>query len=131
MVDPFRYRRPQEEERNVFDPPGLFVQPAPAPPAGSIKNLSLSRQEASATVELQQPGVVLFKVTYHPGWRAALDGAAVPTIVLTPGLLGVAVPAGVHTLQLTYRSGWLKVALLLVGVLFAVAIDRVPAAQPR
>jgi len=132
MVDPFRYRRPQEqEERNVFDPPGLFVQPAPAPPAGSIKNLAFSRQEASATVELQQPGVVLFKATYHPGWRAVLDGAPVTTMVLTPGLLGVPVPAGMHALRLTYRAGWLKIALLLVGVLLAVTIDRMPAAQPR
>ena len=125
MVDPFRYVPPQGGEvHNVFDPPGVFVQAAAPPPRGTIKDVSFSRQQAGATVELDAPSVVLFKATYHPDWHAAVDGAAVPTMVLTPGLLGVQVPAGVHTLRMVYRAGWWKIALLLAGVLVALVIDR-------
>jgi len=131
MLDPFRYVAPQEREvRNVFDPPGLFLQP-PAEPKGTITKVSSSRQEASATVELEQPAVVLFKTTYHPGWHATLDGVAAPTMVLTPGLIGVPVPAGAHDLRVAYRPGWWKTVLLFVGVLLAVAIDRLSGAVPR
>jgi uncharacterized membrane protein YfhO len=103
----------------------VFVQPAPPPARGAVKDVALSRQEASATVEMQAPGVMLFKATYHPGWRAWVDGAPASTMVLTPGFIGVQVPAGQHTLHLAYRAGWSKVVLLLVGILLAIAIDRV------
>jgi uncharacterized membrane protein YfhO len=73
---------------------------------------------------LQQPGVVLFKATYHPGWHASVDGVAVPSMVLTPGLLGAQVPAGAHTLRMVYGAGWLKAVLLVAGLLVAIAIDR-------
>ena len=124
MLDPFRYALPRDTKVwNVFDPPGLFGEPTPAR-TGSITTVSSSRQEASATVQLNQPGVVLFKTTYHPGWQAELDGAPVATMVLTPGLIGVPVPAGLHTLRMAYRPGWWKTALLFGGVVLAVAIDR-------
>jgi Bacterial membrane protein YfhO len=131
MLDPFRYVLPQEREvRNVFDPPGLFGEPPPAP-TGSITSVFSSRQEASATAELDQPGAVLFKTTYHPGWGATVDGAPVRTMALTPGLIGVPVPAGVHTLHMAYRPGWWKTTLLCVGVLLAVLIDRTGGAARR
>jgi hypothetical protein len=125
MEDAFRFVPPgAPTDQNVFDPPGVFVQPAPPPARGTVKDVALSRQEASATVEMQAPGVVLFKTTYHPGWRAWVDGAPASTMVLTPGLIGVQVPAGVHRLLLAYQPGWSKVVLLLLGVGLATLMDR-------
>jgi uncharacterized membrane protein YfhO len=100
------------------------MQPAPAPAPGSLHEVSLTRQDASATVDLEETGVVLFKATYHPGWKAYIDGVRTATMTLTPGLLGIEVPAGVHHLELHYRSGWSKVILLVLGTLVALAIER-------
>ena len=131
MLDPFRYVLPESPEvRNVFDPPGVFGEPV-SPPAGALTNVFSSRQDAGATVELPQPGVVLFKTTYHPGWQATIDGAPAPTMVLTPGLIGVPLPAGTHALRMAYRPGWWKTGLLCAGVLLAVLIDRAGGAARR
>jgi hypothetical protein len=124
MQDPFRYRSLDGMDHNVFDPPALFMKPAPAPAPGSVHEVSLGRQDASATLDLQRPGAVLFKATYHPGWQAYVDGVRTATMTLTPGLLGIEVPAGVHHLELHYRSGWLKAILLALGALLAWVIER-------
>jgi hypothetical protein len=125
MEDRFRFVAPgAQTDRNVFDPPGVFVQPAPPPARGTVQDVTQSRQEASATLTMESPGVVLFKTTYHPDWRAWVDGAPASTVVLTPGLIGVPVPAGAHHLSLAYRPGWSKVVLLVLGVGLAVLMDR-------
>ncbi len=127
MTDRFHYLSSDGVTHHVFDTPDIFAQPAPAPASGSLREAKSSRQDASVTVELKQPGVVLFKSTYHPGWRASLDDEPVPTVALTPGMLGVAVPAGIHRLAVQYRAGWEKGVLLLLGLLLAVALERFPA----
>jgi hypothetical protein len=124
MQDPFRYASPDGTVHNVFDPPAHFMQPAPAPAPGSVRDATVARQEAGVTLDLQQPGVVLFKATYHPSWQAYVDGVRTATMTLTPGLLGIEVPAGVHHLEVRYRSGWVKGILLVLGALLAVAIER-------
>ena len=67
---------------------------------------------------------------FHPLWRARVDGreAAVEPVDLV--LLGVAVPAGEHRLELTV-SAWPEmlagvVAILSAGVLFFVGWRRKP-----
>jgi hypothetical protein len=125
MENPFRYFPPGgTESRNVFESGLPFEEPPPGPPSGSLRNGRASRQEASVTVEAAEPTVVLFKTTYHPWWRASLDGVPAPTMVLTPGFIGVEVPAGVHELRLAYRAPIWKLGLLVLGALFAIGMDR-------
>jgi uncharacterized membrane protein YfhO len=68
---------------------------------------------------------MLFKATYHPNWHAELDGKQVQTMLLSPGFIGVRVPAGSHTLRMTYDSGWLKMILLLLGPAAAFWIEMI------
>jgi uncharacterized membrane protein len=55
---------------------------------------------------------VLFKMTYHPNWRATVDGAAKPVMMLTPGFMGIPVPPGRHSVELQYAPGNTKLFLL-------------------
>jgi hypothetical protein len=135
MQGPFRYVPTDGTgSRNVFEPGLPFEGPPPAVPRGSLTAARASRQEASVIVDVDEPAVVLFKTTYHPWWRASLDGSPVSTMVLTPGFVGVQVSsAGTHELRLAYRAPIWKLGLLVIGVLLALGIDRwhLPSAARR
>jgi hypothetical protein len=60
---------------------------------------------ASAIVVARRPAVVVLKASYDPGWHVLVDGKSVPTEMLAPAYVGVAVPAGRHHVQFTYESG--------------------------
>lgn len=93
-----------------------------APPAG--RYLSLSRNRLVAEIDAPADGlVVLAEAYYRPGWTATVDGK--PAEILPANLYarGVAVTAGVHTIEMVYQaSGYLSLvvleftALLLLGV---------------
>ena len=126
MLDPYRAVSAGvsvDTARNVFDTPGLFDAPPPPAPSGSVAVLSESSQAVSATVEVPALTVLMFKVTYHSGWKASIDGQPAATMLLTPGFVGVEVPAGRHVVRFEYRAGTMKMALLLVGIAVAVALD--------
>jgi hypothetical protein len=58
---------------------------------------------------------LVLKMTYHPNWRVAVDGAEVETFMVSPGFIGIAWPAGAHRVRAEYRSSALKIVLLLLG----------------
>lgn len=122
----FSYERPDGRiTQNVFDPPGIFMTEPPLPPSGSISDVHLSREEARATINLSEPGVVMFKTTYHPDWHAELDGKREQTMLLSPGFVGVRVPSGSHRLRMIYEPRLLKMALLLLGPAAAFGLEMV------
>jgi hypothetical protein len=64
----------------------------------------------------------LFKMTWHANWRAELDGKAVPTVMLSPGFSGIAVPPGDHFIRMSYQPEWWRTAGPLAGVLFTILL---------
>ena len=136
MEGPFRFFDSKRmESRSVFDAPGAFVGEALPPARGTLRDATQTRQEGHVRVDLEEPGVLLYKVTYHPGWQAFLYGKRVPTMQLTPGLVGVRVPAGEHELRIRYSAGARKLILLVAGLLAAAGLEfvrwpGVPAAAP-
>jgi hypothetical protein len=71
-----------------------------------------------------EPGVLVLADMFRPEWAAAVDGRAVDTRSLGPGLLAVGVPAGATSVRLDYRPVTLIVATMagwfaLVGGLVA------------
>jgi hypothetical protein len=90
---------------------------------GEVVSAKRDGETYQADVELQQPGYLLFKMTYHPNWMAVIDGGSPQrTVMLTPGFIGVKLGPGRHLVQLRYQPGPLKTILLLVGLLFVLAI---------
>jgi hypothetical protein len=93
----------------------------------SASELPVSTGKGNGTVQVlqDQPGILRLQVTsdkdgwlvasqaWFPGWRAVLDGQAVPLHIANDTLPAVAVPAGTHTLQLVYQPTPLWVGAVL------------------
>ncbi len=99
----------------------LPAAPPPASPVGEIQNQRQNGEEYEARFAVARPGYALFKMTWHPNWVARLDGKIQPTVMLSPGFLGVPVATGSHTLVLSYEPGNWKWILALAGLLLACA----------
>ena len=61
-------------------------------------------------------------MSYHPNWRAELDGEPVDTVMFAPGYIGVHAAPGEHRLVMTYRPpSWNRV-LMWMGLAFLVLL---------
>jgi len=59
----------------------------------------------------------MLKATYHPNWRATVDGVKADTVMLMPSFVGVRLPPGDHQVRLEYRPRRLRMILLGLGLL--------------
>ena len=74
---------------------GALTPPAPnAPSPGDILNARQSGEIYQAEFLAARPAWALFKMTWHPDWKASLDGQPRETSMLSPGFVGIPVPAG-------------------------------------
>jgi len=60
---------------------------------------------------------LVVKETYHPNWRATVDGQAVETFMVSPSFIGIALPAGAHFVTVEYRSTPIKTPLFVFGLI--------------
>lgn len=66
-----------------------------------------------AEVEAKQSSTFVIRESWHPRWRAFLDGESVPVRRVTPDFPAVDVPAGKHTIELRFdRPWWMQAAWL-------------------
>ena len=72
--------------------------------------------EMTLRVRADAPAVLVVSENWTPGWRATLDGADVPVHRVNHTFRGVAVPAGEHTVRLSFEPPVLA-ASALVSVL--------------
>ncbi len=77
-----------------------------------------------AEVDAPVPGVLVFSELYYPGWTASVDGAD-QTVYRADGCLrSVPVPAGHHTVRLSFlppafvHGAWISGSTLLLGALW-------------
>lgn len=109
-----------------------------APVSGSVAYTPLElRRWAPGTLEVpisaQGDGMLVIAETWHPDWRATLDGAPVAVRRVNHAQLGIAIPAGAHEVRVWY-SPWdfyLGIAasaagLLAWGVLLILGVIRRP-----
>ena len=75
----------------------------PATSSGTATVLADRDETASVATASEGGGVVVFARLFHPGWRAAVDGAPAPTARVDGALLAVAVPAGPHRVEIAFR----------------------------
>ena len=95
---------------------------------GTVKLTHYQPNELRYTVQSDKGGVVALSEIYYPGWTATLDGQEIPVARVNYVLRAVKVPAGQHTLVLTFRPSsvssteiiaYLTLALLALGFAFA------------
>ncbi|HLX44843.1 MAG TPA: glycosyltransferase family 39 protein [Bryobacteraceae bacterium] len=99
----------------------------PSPPfpfAGTILSANDDGVTYRAELQAARSSYALFKMTWHPNWRAFVDGASVKTVMLSPGFVGVPLPAGRHKVECRYQPEQWKTLIaiggfLLVGLMIA------------
>jgi hypothetical protein len=70
---------------------------------------SLGPAGATARIDAERSGFVVFSRTYLPAWKARLDGRGVSVLVANARDLAVAVPAGSHRVRFAWdRAPWFR-----------------------
>lgn len=96
-----------------------LAAPAPVVSCGSVVSTADDGDVHRAQLDVSRGDCfALFKMTYHPNWRATVDGARATTMMLSPGFVGVPLAPGRHSIELRYDAGILKGVLLLLVVPF-------------
>lgn len=102
--------------RPRFGDLSALAQPPPPTSCGTIVKQGGSGESYRAEIDVRGECVALFKMTYHPNWRATVDRIARPTVMLSPGFIGVPVPAGRHTIDLRYEASFARPLLLILAL---------------
>jgi uncharacterized membrane protein YfhO len=90
---------------------------------------ALERKRVVIEADAATAGVLVLSDAWYPGWRVTVDGAPAPLLRADYALRGVALPAGRHVVEFTFRSRpaqlglWLS-AVGLLGLLAFAAIGR-------
>jgi hypothetical protein len=99
-------------------------EPLPALPAFAAAGTIQSEKEGAdayrADCNVSRPAYVLFKMTWHPNWRAIVDGRPAVTAMLSPGFIGVPISPGRHTIEMRYEGSAWKLWLALAGLIAVV-----------
>ena len=92
-----------------FDPAQQVILPSRAGPdagcgvAGSVRIVSFRPDRIRLEAEAPRGGYLVLADAWDPGWKVALDGRTAPLLRADIGFRGVAVPVGLHTVEMTYR----------------------------
>ena len=92
-----------------FDPSAEVIlarapgPPGPCGPAGEARITRDGSDRVRLEVEASRPAFAVLADTWDPGWRATLDGRAVELLRANVTFRAVAVPAGRHVVEMTYR----------------------------
>lgn len=87
------------------------------PNRGAVLAESIGRNYFAADVAVERESILLLKASYHPNWRATVDGTETDTLMLMPGFVGIELPPGNHSVRLEYRPRRLRAVLLVLGLL--------------
>lgn len=115
-----------------IDPDGVALVEAPEGPAPAsagtcrVAGVQHDAGRIAAEVQCDGPGFLVFAERHDEGWRALVDGVPAPLRRAYGLVLGLAVPAGAHRVELRYAppglvAGAVTSALVLALVLAALA----------
>lgn len=85
-------------------------------PCGQLVAETVAGNRYTVEIDAGRACWLMLKATFHPGWRATLDGQPVETHMLTPSFVGLAVEPGRHRAVLAYEPGALRLWLLAAGL---------------
>ena len=80
---------------------------------GVVRPLSVVNTEVIASVTLTKPAVLVLSDTWHPNWRATVDG--VPTYIgrVNEAFRGIVLPAGEHRVRFYYDPPALRYGIYI------------------
>jgi hypothetical protein len=89
----------------------------PAGPRGEVLSVDRQGDDFLAEVRVDRPCWLILKMSFHPDWRARVDGVDVEPVQLMPSYVGVALEPGARRVELRYEPGPLKAWLASAGLL--------------
>lgn len=90
-------------------------------PDGDARHIVRGDSRIAAQLDARAPTTFAIRESWHPRWRATLDGRPVAIRRITPDMMAVDAPVGVHALVLTFERPWWAWATWLLAPL-AVAL---------
>ncbi|MCA9951446.1 MAG: hypothetical protein KDE48_17475, partial [Anaerolineales bacterium] len=121
----------QQLKQPEFNPAAQVILTTPLPAAVTApeqpSTVSVTRDKPGTLrieVDTQTPGVLVVSEWVLPGWKARLDGTAVPILTANTALQAVFMPAGSHTLELVYRPWevWFGIGISLLTLVAAAVV---------
>ncbi|MCU1281982.1 MAG: hypothetical protein JWM53_5528, partial [bacterium] len=113
----------------------LDATPSPLPAGSGLEPARvtvLERKRVVVEADAATAGVLVMSDAWYPGWRATVDGAPAPLLRADYAMRGVALPAGRHVVEFTFRSRPAELGLVLsaVGVLGLFAFAAIGRKRP-
>jgi hypothetical protein len=122
---------PEIRDRLIVEDPDRPL-PASAEVSGTARIVTDLPERVVVWTESAAPAYLVLADTFDPGWSATLDGRPVPIRPAYVAFRAVALPAGPHTVEFTYRPAGLTLGLALsaAGAALAVLFWLLPGAAP-
>jgi uncharacterized membrane protein len=117
---PFEARRRQD----VYPAALKFLSdlPQPGSPQNSVNSQTAGSATYSASISATAPAVLMFKMNYHPWWRARVDDRERATVPIGPAFVGVPVAPGDRVVTFIYLPAGYKTWLLWFGLLLLISV---------
>ncbi len=120
---------------NFFPPPLSYPLLDRPEPLGKIVSESvIGNHKFLAKIEVDQNCrncLVVFKMTYHPNWRAFLDGQPAQELMVFPSFLATKVGPGSHEISFEYRPSSLKIPLVCLGIMSLIGFSKLRKLLPK
>jgi hypothetical protein len=133
-----------EAERRLLDPdvlaggtvwltPQAQAQDLAAPPgrAGTCEIRSFASRRVQVRCSADRPAVAVLIEQFDRGWQARVDGKDVPLLRANLNLRAVALAAGTHDIEFTYRAAGLTAGLLTTGMVLLILLGLAVIIRPR
>ena len=128
QLEPSSMEALRDVTANGFDPnrtllvegrPGIRPVASPPAVAGAVSYRSLGPERCVVTVRTAVPAIVLVRNSFDAHWHATVDGRSAPVLPADEIDQAVPVPAGRHTVVLTYRDASIGFGMLGSAVALA------------
>ncbi len=123
----FQRISPDEDFYQVFELEGVRA-PAHFQGKGQVSGFEWQPDRRSFSLEAETAGTLVLAESYHPGWRARVDGKPVECGRYANAFLRISVPPGRHRVEFEFRSQGLRtgaaVSLLSLVLLAGVMVRR-------
>ena len=83
-----------------------------------LENVSMDTDKVSGTISLDERRALVLSIPYSKGWTAKVDGQEVQLHKANGMFMGLALDAGDHTIELTYRTPGLTAGIAISVVAF-------------